>query len=124
MCTDEGLGGSGDEEVTPFMTHTIKLPMRQEISGFWDSLPRRVSFSSTHSSVFSLQSFSLVSSIVFPEVEVSACSTWQHITLCLSIRLHCGLMSQTLETHSSDQSQYRLRAADQLWASSMRVELM
>lgn len=70
MGTDEGGScggemkvwwGSGDEVMTPFMTHTIKLPMRQHISGFWDSLPRLVSFCSPHSSVFSLLSVSLVS---------------------------------------------------------------
>ena len=62
-------GGSGDEVVTPFMTHTIKLPMRQQISGFWDSLPRLVSFCSTHASVFSLRSVSLVSPTMIPSEE-------------------------------------------------------
>lgn len=63
-------GGSGDEVVTPFMTHTIKLPMRQQISGFWDCLPRHVSFCSTHSSVFSLQPVSSVSPTMFLSEEV------------------------------------------------------
>lgn len=67
---DVGLGGSRDEVVTLCMTHTIKLPMKQQISVFWDSLPRLVSFCSTHSSVFSLQPLTLVSATVFPSQEV------------------------------------------------------
>lgn len=35
----------------------------------------------------------------------SACSTWQHITLCPSLLPHCGLMNQTQETHSTGCSQ-------------------
>jgi len=50
VCLWEGVGNGGgiDRVVTPFTTHTIKLPMKQQISGFWDSLLRLISFYSAH----------------------------------------------------------------------------
>lgn len=45
-CGEEGFGGVGsggsNEVVTPVMTHTIKLPMRQQILGFWGISPQTV----------------------------------------------------------------------------------
>ena len=98
---DEGLGGSGDEVMTPFMTHTIKLPMRQHISGFWDSLPRLVSFLFTTFLCFLAPVCFFGFSHHADQWRFLAGSTQQHITLCLSILFHCGLMNQTQNTHST-----------------------
>ena len=73
VCGDEGLGGvwgGGDEVATPFMTHTIKLPMRQQISGFWDSLPRLISSCFTHPLSFHAGLFLWFSLTVFPSEQV------------------------------------------------------
>lgn len=77
------------------MTHTIKLPMRQQISGFWDSFPQ------TSLSLFLILLYLcawffcvvwrlFLSQEVFKDIE--------HIGLCPSLLFPCGLMGHAQET--------------------------